>query len=551
MQRQVYGSVRRTIVRSATAVAVGVAVLAPLVFGIASYRGEARYLGNQTELIVQNLTRFIYRFPDTWTFQAERLGDVVSTALFSGGARVRVMDAGGGLVRTVGGDPAFPVLTRTRNFEDGGRVIGRVETAVSLLPVVLETVLVFALSCGLAGAVVVVLRRIPLRALDEAIARLDDMFATLEQSESRLKEAQRIAHVGSWSYDYAGGRMSWSREVGSILGLAAEAPMSIDVLIEAVHPEDRDRAKEAFALLTKMGQNLDVGQLRALRPDWAVRHLEISSEIERKPDGTPVRANGIVHDVTERRNAEEKHRQLALELARVSGRSSTEEIATSLVRDLKPPLTAIAARAREAKRRLASPSASTGDAEEAFDFVLQQATVAGETVDWVRRVVGKETAKRAVDLNQIIRDAVDLVRREADIVVDLDLAGNLPRVTADPMQIAQVVISLARNCVEAMAGVESPQRALRVGTGRRNGRRVWFQVEGTGIGPGIGISGAARDRLFYPYVSTKPGELGSGLLICQHIVEAHAGEFSIGDKMGGGVVASFTLPIAEDDGPAV
>lgn len=460
------------------------------------------------------------------------------------------MDAGGDLVRTVGRDPAFPVLTRTRSVEDGGRVIGWVETAVSLLPVFLETVLVFALSCGLATAVVIVLRRLPLRALDEAIARLDDMFATLEQSESRLKEAQRIAHLGSWSYDYASAQMTWSREVWRILGLPADVPTSIDVILEAVHPEDRDRAGEAFALLVKMGQNLDIGHLRVVRPDWAVRHLEISSEIERTPDGTPVRANGIVHDVTERRNAEEKHRQLALELARMSGRSSTEEIATSLVRDLKPPLAAIAARAREARSRLASPSASAQGVEEAFDFVLQQATMANATVDRVRQVVGKETDRRAVDLNEIIRDAIDSVRREADIAVDLDLAGNLPRVTADPVQIAQVVIGLARNCVEAMAGAESPQRALRVGTGRRNGRRVWFQVEGTGVGAGIGIPSAARDRLFYPYVSTRPGELGSGLLICQHIVEAHAGEFSIGDKMEGGVVASFTLPIAEDGGPA-
>jgi PAS domain S-box-containing protein len=549
MQRQVYGSVRNTIIRSATAVAVGVAVLAPLVFSIASYRGEARFLSNQTELIVQNLTRFNYRFPETWIFQTERIGDVVSTSLFSSRTRVRVMDAGGDLVRTVGEDPAFPVLTRTRSFEDGGQVIGWVETAVSLLPILLETVLVFALSCGLAGAVVIVLRRIPLRTLDQAIARLDDMFATLEQSESRLKEAQRIAHLGSWSYDYASGRIAWSREVGNILGLPADAPMSIDVFLEAVHPEDRERAAEALNLLAKMGHNLDIGQLRVIWPDWAVRHLEISSEIEKMPDGTPVRASGVVHDVTERRNAEEKHRQLALELARMSGRSGIEEIASSLVRDINPPLAALTARAHEARRRLASQSASMKDVDEAFDFVLRQAMMVGETIDRVRHIVGRETDRRAVDLNEIIRDAIDLVRNEGDIVVDLDLAGNLPRVTADPVQIAQVVVSLARNCVEAMVGVESPQRALRVGTGRRNGRRVWFQVEGTGIVAGVGIASAVRDRLFYPYVSTKPGELGSGLLICQHIVEAHAGEFSIGDKMGGGVVASFTLPIAEDGRP--
>jgi len=292
--------------------------------------------------------------------------------------------------------------------------------------------------------------------------------------------------------------MTWSREVGRILGVPAETPVSFDAILDAVHPEERDRVAEAFNLLVKMGQNLGIGQARVVRPDWAVRHLEISSEIERQPDGTPVRANGIVHDVTERRNAEEKNRQLALELARVSGRSSVEEIAASLVRDMKSPLAALVARAHEARRRLASQSASTKDLDETFEFVLQQATAAGETVERVRQVVGREAAKRTVDLNEIIRDAIDLVRNEAGIVVDLDLAGNLPRVTADPVQIAQVVISLARNCVEAMAGVESPQRALRVGTGRRNGRRVWFQVEGTMVGTGIGVPAPPVTACFIP-----------------------------------------------------
>jgi len=95
MHQQIYGRVRRTIVRSAGVIAIGVAILAPVVFGMASYRGEARYLDNQTGLLVQNLTRFSYRFPETWVFQGERVGDVVSTSLFAGGIRVRVMDAGG------------------------------------------------------------------------------------------------------------------------------------------------------------------------------------------------------------------------------------------------------------------------------------------------------------------------------------------------------------------------------------------------------------------------------------------------------------------------
>lgn len=551
MQRQVYGTVRRTIVGSAAAIAFGVALLAPLVFGIASYRGEDRYLRDQIELVGQNLTRFVYRFPETWMYQGERVGDVVSSSLFSGKVRVRIMDERGKAVRTVGADPRFPLLTRLHDLEDGVRSIGRIEASVSLMSVLMETLLVFLVSCGLAGGVMVVLRRVPLRALDQTIARLDDMFQTLQQSESRLKEAQRIAHLGSWSYDYASGRMTWSREVGRILGLPADTPMSLEVIVDAVHPEDRNRVAEAFNLMMKMGQDLDIGQLRAIRPDWAVRYIEVSSEFERKPDGTPVRVDGVFHDVTECRNAEEKHRQLALELARLSGRSSIEEITSGLVRDLKSPLAVITSRAHEAKRRLASQSASMKDVEEAFDLVLQHVTVASEAVDRVRQVVGRETARRPIELNEIIRDAIDLVKNEAvarDIVVDLDLTENLPRVMADPVQIAQVIVSLARNGVEAMAGVETPQRTLRISTGRRDGGCIGFQIEGTGAG--VGFPPEARDRLFYPYVSTKPGDLSSGLLICQHIVETHAGQFSIGDKMGGGVVASFTLPIAEGGGAA-
>jgi|GEM_PF-5999166 PAS domain S-box-containing protein len=549
MQRQVYGRLRKAVIGSAAAIAVGVALLAPLVFGIASYRGEARYVRDQTDLVMQNMTRFIYRYPANWVYQEHRIADVVSSSLFSAKAQVRVIDGQGNVVRTVGDEPRSPRLTWGQGLVDGARQVGRVETSVSLLPVLLETLLVFVLSCGLAGGVLIVLRRVPLRALDHTIVRLEEMFATLAQSESRLKEAQRIAHLGSWSYDYASGRMAWSREAGRILGVPADAPMSIDSIVAAVHPEDRERVARAFNLLVKMGQDLDIDQFRIVRSDWAVRHIDVSSEIERMADDTPVRADGIVHDVTERCVAEEKHRQLALALARMSGRSSIEEMASGLARDLKQPLAVITARAHEARRSLASQSASMKDVDEAFGLIFQQAMAATEIVNQVRLAVGRETARQAVDLNQIIRDTIDLVRKEAapgDIVVDLELEGNLPRVTADPVQIAQVVASLARNGVEAMAGVESPQRTLRVSTGRRNGDCVWFQVEGTGTS----LPGDAGDRLFYPYVSTKPGELGSGLLICQRIVEAHAGEFSIGDKVGGGVVASFTLPVATEGEPA-
>lgn len=550
MQRHVYDKLKRTITGSAMAMAVGVALLAPVVFGIASYRGEARYLANQNDLVVENLSRFIYRYPKTWVFQGERLGDVVSSSLFSRDSRVRVMDSQGNVVLTVGANLSAPTVIRGRTIVDETREIGAVETAVSLLPILLETLLVFIVSCTLGGGILIVLRTVPLRALGRAVERLGEAIATLEQSEVRLKEAQRIGRTGSWSYDISTRRMTWSREVERIFGLPAEVQPSIETILDAVHPEDHERAVDAFNRLTQMGHGLGIEEFRVIRPDWAVRYLQVDSEVQRKPDGEPIRVDGTFHDITELKTSEEKHRRLAVELARLSRRSSAEEMASGLARELKQLVAAITVCAHGTRQRLASQTASIRDVDESFDLILRHAAGARDAIGRVRWAGGEgEITTQDVDLNEIIRDAVDLVRSDAEarnVQVDLDLAGNLPRVTADPIQIAQVIVNLARSSVEAVAGIDCPRRMLRVSTGRKNGSRIWFRVEDAGLG----IPDDARGQMFYPYVSTKSSGLGTGLLICQRIIEAHAGEFAVGDKVGGGIVASFTLPIIGQQGPA-
>jgi two-component system sensor kinase FixL len=263
-----------------------------------------------------------------------------------------------------------------------------------------------------------------------------------------------------------------------------------------------------------------------------------------------MRVDGTFHDITDLKNAEEKHRRLAVELARVSRRSSAEEMASGLALELKQLVAGITVCAHGTRQHLTSQTASVRDVDEALDLILQHAARATDAIGRVRWAGGEgEIAAQDIDLNEIIRDAVDLVRGEAEarnVQVDLDLAGNLPRVTADPIQIAQVIVNLARNSVEAVAGIDCPRRTLRVSTGRKNGSRIWFRVEDAGLG----IPDDVRGQLFYPYVSTKSGSLGTGLLICQRIIEAHAGEFAVGDKVSGGIVASFTLPIVEKKGPA-
>jgi two-component system, LuxR family, sensor kinase FixL len=112
-------------------------------------------------------------------------------------------------------------------------------------------------------------------------------------------------------------------------------------------------------------------------------------------------------------------------------------------------------------------------------------------------------------------------------------------VLVDHVQIQQVVLNLVRNAVEAMEQVE--RRELTIGT-RAIPQQGMAEVIVADTGPGIAPELA--DRLFQPFVTTKPTGMGLGLSICREIVEAHHGRLSASPGSVGGAVFRVTLPMA-------
>lgn len=100
-------------------------------------------------------------------------------------------------------------------------------------------------------------------------------------------------------------------------------------------------------------------------------------------------------------------------------------------------------------------------------------------------------------------------------------------------------MNLMRNALEAMAGLE--QRALTI-IAARAGEKIEIRVADTGPG----LPEQVRDRLFEPFVTTKPDGMGVGLSVCRTIVEAHGGQLSGEDRAGGGTVFRLTIPVAEE-----
>jgi len=128
----------------------------------------------------------------------------------------------------------------------------------------------------------------------------------LEQRESHLRQAQRVADVGSWRLDLAEDRLFWSDHVYEIFGAPADEELTYERFLEYVHPEDRETVQ------TEWEGGLETGEYavehRVLTGDGETRWVRERAEIEFEA-GKPTEALGIVQDVTERRDRERALRE--------------------------------------------------------------------------------------------------------------------------------------------------------------------------------------------------------------------------------------------------
>lgn len=130
----------------------------------------------------------------------------------------------------------------------------------------------------------------------------------LQQSETKLKEAQRVAHVGHWERNIENGLITWSDEIYRMVGLSREDQEPLTEWQHLLHPDDRDRVAKVIKEAQAAFQRYDV-EYRIVRPDGSVRWLHSHADITRDEEGRARRAFGITQDITDRKRAEEALRR--------------------------------------------------------------------------------------------------------------------------------------------------------------------------------------------------------------------------------------------------
>jgi two-component system sensor kinase FixL len=255
---------------------------------------------------------------------------------------------------------------------------------------------------------------------------------------------------------------------------------------------------------------------------------------------------GIVHDLSalyrERESYEARLVALREDLVHVARVGELGQVSAGIAHELNQPLAAMLNYSNAAKRLAGSGAPDAmAKVQVVIAKVAEQAERAGQIVRRMRDFLEKRAGDHAVeDIVTIAEDAMALGligAKAAAVEVRFEAEPDLPPVIADRIQVQQVLVNLLRNAVEAMAA--APRRQLVLAVNRRNDLVV---VSVADTGPGI--ASAIADKLFMPFVTTKPHGMGIGLAISKSIVEAHGGTMTAGPNPDGGARFVFTLPAA-------
>lgn len=368
----------------------------------------------------------------------------------------------------------------------------------------------------------------------------------LKCSEEKFRSIVEATKEWIWTIDLKGRYLYSNPAVTNILGYSVTELLGYNRLW-LIHKEDLPVIVKMLPLSTRGKRGWNNLTLRWRCKDGSYRYLESNAVPFFDTKGTLLGFRGTERDVTLRKQVEEQTRQQQAAVHQASKINSLGELASALAHELAQPLTAINNFITGCIRRLNSNTNQKKALLEALQQAAEQAERAGQIIHRMKNFIqyGKLHCEK-VDINSMICESISLIKKEfPSSAVKISFESLKPRtfITADKIQLEQVMLNLMRNSIEIMTDYAVLDPQLHIGCIRYD-QHVLIKV--TDNGPGFCFEGDLN-KLFEACFTTKVDGLGIGLAISRTIIEAHGGHLRAyrraPDK---GACFQITLPIKQE-----
>jgi C4-dicarboxylate-specific signal transduction histidine kinase len=244
--------------------------------------------------------------------------------------------------------------------------------------------------------------------------------------------------------------------------------------------------------------------------------------------------------------ASERLRDAQAELAHANRVATIGQLTASIAHEVNQPIGALVTNAHAALRLLRAEPPDLERTSQALDDIIKDGRRVSEVIDRIRALVKKKpTQTDVLDINQVVTETIALTRSEIlknGVSMEIGLAGDLPPIRGDRVQLQHVIMNLVMNAVEAMCSAEEGARELQICTARDREDAILLTVRDSGPL----LKSESLDRFFAPFYSTKSNGMGIGLSICRSIIEAHGGRIWATGNESHGATLHVTLPVLRE-----
>ncbi len=353
------------------------------------------------------------------------------------------------------------------------------------------------------------------------------------ERQKQLEKAQEIAKIGLWTKDIPSDVIDWSDEVYDLWGVDRDAgPIDHTTFLEHVHPDDEGFVEEEWEA-AKDGEPYDI-EHRIVTGDGEVRWMREKAELTFDEDGEPVSATGIVQDITERKEREERlrKRKEVLEEREDQLRFFNDVLAEKVLLSM----TLVRGNSEAVLERLPDDAEVRSEVERINSRSNRITDIVNRVNSTIAAVVGDEDAELSA---QNLSDTVNNRVRYVDVTRDVEITTEVPEgveVTADEF-LDEVVETLLTNAVQHN-DKDEPRVEVTV---EEDDETVTLRVADNGPGVPDGM----KEAVFEPGVKGDDSDgVGFGLYFVDAMVDEYGGDVRVEDSQPEGAVFVVELPRA-------